>query len=303
MAAHTDAEATVSDLGAQTNMTIGAFSRLSRLSLKALRLYDALGLLPPAQVDPASGYRLYSAQQLERARAIGLLRQLELPLPQIQSLLDAPPAQRGAMLHAIWQELEHLHQQRRALAEYLIRQTYKQRQEAAEMTQTDSLPVQQRQVPEQRFATLTRRVYVDQLSDVIRQGLGQLHALAGPQATGPSVVIYHGEVNADSDGPIEMCVPYAGTLTAPDGVTLRTEPAHAEAFVTLTKQQFQFPAILHAYDAADAYAKAHGTSGPLACREVYHTDWDAAGEDDLVGDVARPFLPAGRESDELRSEA
>lgn len=280
-------------------MTISAFSRLSRLSLKALRLYDALGLLLPTQVDQASGYRLYSAVQLERARSIGLLRQLELPLPQIQSLLDAPPAGRAGLLQAVWQELEQQHKQRRMLAEYLIQQALEQRQEAIQMTTSDAQPahppytqaVQQRQVPEQQFVTLTRRVYVHDLNNVIRQELGQLHTLASSQATGPSIVIYHGEVNTDSDGPIELCVPYTGVLTAPDGVVLRTEPSHQEAFVTLTKQQFEFPAILQAYDATAAYARAHGDSCPLACREVYHADWDAAGETDLVGDVAWPFTP------------
>ena len=41
-------------------LTIGAFAKASRLSPKALRLYDELGLLPPARVDPMTGYRLYS---------------------------------------------------------------------------------------------------------------------------------------------------------------------------------------------------------------------------------------------------
>lgn len=50
------------------DLTIGAFSRLSRLSLKALRLYDSLGLLPPVWVDAESGYRYYAAEQLERAK-------------------------------------------------------------------------------------------------------------------------------------------------------------------------------------------------------------------------------------------
>ncbi|UQN09051.1 MerR family transcriptional regulator [Deinococcus sp. QL22] len=299
MTAHTD-DPSIKPLGDQHGhlMTIGAFSRLSRLSLKALRLYDALGLLLPTQVDQASGYRFYTAVQLERARSIGLLRQLELPLPQIQMLLDAPPAGRAVLLQGVWQELEQKHKQRRTLAEYLIQQAHQQ-QEAIQMTTSDAQTahspyaqaVQQRWVPEQQFATLTRRVYVNQLNNVIRQGLGQLHALAAAQATGPSIVIYHGEVNTDSDGPIEMCVPYTGLLTVPDGVTLRTEPAHQEAFVTLTKQQFEFPAILQAYDATAAYARAHGDSGPSACREVYHADWDASGENDSVGDVAWPFTP------------
>jgi DNA-binding transcriptional MerR regulator len=49
-------------------MSIGEFARLSRLSAKALRLYYELGLLPPAQVDPDSGYRWYAAGQLDNAR-------------------------------------------------------------------------------------------------------------------------------------------------------------------------------------------------------------------------------------------
>ncbi len=41
-------------------LTIGAFARAARLTPKALRLYDELGLLPPAAVDPHSGCRLYA---------------------------------------------------------------------------------------------------------------------------------------------------------------------------------------------------------------------------------------------------
>ncbi|HEY5985567.1 MAG TPA: MerR family DNA-binding transcriptional regulator [Streptosporangiaceae bacterium] len=47
-------------------LAIGAFARAARLSPKALRLYDELGLLPPACIDPASGYRFYEPAQLSR---------------------------------------------------------------------------------------------------------------------------------------------------------------------------------------------------------------------------------------------
>ena len=57
-------------------MTIGDFARRSGLSLKALRLYDARGLLEPVRVDPASGYRYYELGQLEQARTISWLRRL-----------------------------------------------------------------------------------------------------------------------------------------------------------------------------------------------------------------------------------
>ena len=70
-----------------TLMPIGRFSRQTGLSVKALRHYDELGLLRPAAVDAASGYRLYSSGQVERAEAIRLLRRLEVPLDDIATLL------------------------------------------------------------------------------------------------------------------------------------------------------------------------------------------------------------------------
>ena len=60
-------------------MSIGEFARCSRLSAKALRLYDRLGLLPPARVDGDSGYRFYDPGQLGQARLIASLRQLQVP--------------------------------------------------------------------------------------------------------------------------------------------------------------------------------------------------------------------------------
>jgi DNA-binding transcriptional MerR regulator len=71
-------------------MPIGRFSRACRLSIKALRHYDDLGLLRPAFIDPRSGYRYYGREQARTAIAIGLLRSLGVPLPAIRALLAAP---------------------------------------------------------------------------------------------------------------------------------------------------------------------------------------------------------------------
>ncbi|MFF8384227.1 MerR family transcriptional regulator [Streptomyces kanasensis] len=69
-------------------LTIGAFARASRLSAKALRRYDELGLLRPARVDPHSGYRYYAPTQLERARLVAWLRRIGLPLDRIGEVCD-----------------------------------------------------------------------------------------------------------------------------------------------------------------------------------------------------------------------
>jgi len=70
-------------------ISIGGFARRSRLSVKALRLYDELGVLVPARVDEASGYRYYDVAQLEAARLVAMLRQLELPLAEIKNCSHA----------------------------------------------------------------------------------------------------------------------------------------------------------------------------------------------------------------------
>jgi DNA-binding transcriptional MerR regulator len=62
--------------GTEVALRIGGFSRLARVSVKALRLYDRLGLLKPARSDELSGYRYYSSEQLPRLNAILVLKDL-----------------------------------------------------------------------------------------------------------------------------------------------------------------------------------------------------------------------------------
>src|SRR5258705_1241876 len=68
-------------------MPIGTFASRCRLSVKALRHYDELGLLRPERVDVATGYRYYHRRQAPAAIAIALLRSLDVPLPAIRDLL------------------------------------------------------------------------------------------------------------------------------------------------------------------------------------------------------------------------
>lgn len=69
-------------------MTIGELSRLSGVTIRTLRHYDQIGLLPPAGITEA-GYRIYDQSCLERLHTIRLLRELEFPLEEIRRLLDA----------------------------------------------------------------------------------------------------------------------------------------------------------------------------------------------------------------------
>src|ERR1700761_7432917 len=104
-------------------LTIGGFARASRLSSKALRLYDSLGLLRPAHVDEMSGYRFYQPDQLERARLVAWLRRLGMPLARIGIICDLAldaPDQAAGQIAAYLAEAEAELAARRALAAHLI---------------------------------------------------------------------------------------------------------------------------------------------------------------------------------------
>lgn len=80
-------------------LAIGEFSRLTHLSVRTLRRYHETGLLEPAVVDDATGYRSYSADQIPTAQVIHRLRELDVPLPEVRRILGAPdPAERSALV-------------------------------------------------------------------------------------------------------------------------------------------------------------------------------------------------------------
>jgi serine/threonine protein phosphatase PrpC len=101
-------------------LTIGAFGRATRLSPKALRLYDELGLLRPAAVHEASGYRFYDPDQLERARLIAWLRRLGMPLADIRSVCDLPAAQAATAVADFWARVVADTAARGRLATFLV---------------------------------------------------------------------------------------------------------------------------------------------------------------------------------------
>jgi len=101
-------------------LTIGAFAQAARLTPKALRLYDALGLLPPAAVDPESGYRLYEPAQLEQARLISRLRRIGMPLAEIRTVCGLDPAAAAKAITAYWQRVSADTEARGQLATLLV---------------------------------------------------------------------------------------------------------------------------------------------------------------------------------------
>ena len=128
-------------------VSIGEFARRSRLSVKALRLYDELGVLVPARVDQVSGYRYYDLAQLEAARLVAMLRQLGLPLAAIKELLACDPADAAERIAAHWREVESAHDARRELVDYLVNRLSGKRSVMYEVA-TREIPRAERALPQ-----------------------------------------------------------------------------------------------------------------------------------------------------------
>jgi DNA-binding transcriptional MerR regulator len=210
---------------------IGEFARMSRLSAKALRLYDELGLLPPAHVDPESGHRFYEVGQLERARLVASLRQIGVPLAQITVIVDLGPSEAADAISRSWVDIETHYVGRREMAAYLV--DY--------LRGTTSMTYEVQPAPCRLGPCCASRARCKAKRAPGRLGRS---SWAFKERPAPSVegragaffAIYYGEVNDDSDGPIEWCMPIADDQVdalAPceRELTVRTERAHDEAYV------------------------------------------------------------------------
>jgi DNA-binding transcriptional MerR regulator len=224
---------------------IGEFASASRLSQKALRLYGENGVLPPAWVDPDSGYRYYRLEQLHTATLVALLRQSGMPLARIRSFLREPSLEG---LEAYEREVADDFADRRRVLRYIKRI----------LKEEPMYDVLTTQVGEQPYVSRTKHVLVPELESFIVHTFREL----GRNAAGePGFVLYHGPVNAEEDGPVEVCVPSV------EGD--KQLPAGEIAFTEISGEQCQFPQILGAYEAVYRWAKENGREASGPAREIY----------------------------------
>ncbi|WP_407320346.1 helix-turn-helix domain-containing protein [Isoptericola halotolerans] len=241
-------------------LSIGEFSRLTWLSPKALRLYERRGLLLPDLVDEFTGYRYYSRSQAERARTIALLRRVGMPLERIGAVLDSTGEQRREAIEAYRVETTRAHQRAVALLDSMAGNL-------ADGVPPETMPrALSRVVSSWAFVSRTLRTTAADLPSHIERTAAALVHRAGANVdrSQPLVVLYHGEVSWESDGPIEVRVPVVDSTTA-DGV----EPEGTELYLDVPLGEVQFPTILRFFDAARE-AAASDPYRPLGSpREIY----------------------------------
>jgi DNA-binding transcriptional MerR regulator len=182
-------------------LSIGDFSRMTFLTVKALRHYDEVGLLKPARKDPSSGYRYYRPEQVAQARLIRRLRDLELPVDDVRTVLAAPD---GATRNAVM--AEHLDRMSRQLEE--VQETV----DSLRRMLSDHVEVGITYRDEPATMVLAIRGHVDGDSAVAWwiEAFTELHRLlrtAGIRRTGPDGAEFPTEFFTDGEGELVAFVP------------------------------------------------------------------------------------------------
>jgi DNA-binding transcriptional MerR regulator len=189
-----------------TLLTIGDFSRMTHLSVKALRHYHDVGVLEPAAIDQFTGYRSYDASQVPAAQVIRRLRDLGMPLDGIRTVLAAPDvATRNAEI------AEHLARMERQLA---ATQASVASLRALLSAPAPHTPVDYRAVPAVPALAIAEVVTVEGFMDWVMGVLDELTgslAAAGVQAAGPFGALYPGDFFELERAEVAFFVPVTGT--------------------------------------------------------------------------------------------
>jgi DNA-binding transcriptional MerR regulator len=207
-------------------LSIGDFSRMTFLTVKALRHYHDVGLLEPARTDPASGYRYYQPEQVTQARLIRRLRDLDLPVDDVRTVLSAPDdAARNAVI------VGHLDRMSQRLDE--VRDTVDSLRRMLS-GEGEQLPITYREEP--ATMVLAIRDQVDGASTVSwwLEAFGELHRLLKTGSitrTGPDGAVFPTEYFTDGAAELVAFVPVERVPTLSGRAEVVSAPAARYAVV------------------------------------------------------------------------
>ncbi|HET6949834.1 MAG TPA: MerR family transcriptional regulator [Acidimicrobiales bacterium] len=255
-------------------MTIGTFSRASLLSIKALRAYHEAGILVPARVDPATGYRSYHAGQLTDAAVIQRLRALDLPLDRVREVVRArdPEVTRRVLAAHAAAMRARLDDVTRIVGEL---------QEGVDRP-GDHTPVHVRDEVGTHTLALRSVVREDEFSDFLgaaNAALTALAARAGVAPTGPFGALYPPEVADEDAERVEAYLPIGTPAPLPDDrgdIVLSEVPA---ARVAVLVHAGDYESLGDTYRRLGTWVahNARPAGGPV--REIYLVSFDQT--DDL----------------------
>ncbi|MGV0744067.1 MerR family transcriptional regulator [Mycolicibacterium sp. XJ870] len=252
------------------DLSIGDFSRMTQLSVKALRHYHEVGLLEPDRIDPTTGYRYYASEQLPTAQVVRRLRQLGMPVADVRAVLTSAPAERNRLISGHLQRLEDQLAETRSAVESL-RAILERPSDHPEGSMIEHLSVAATPA-----AAITAIVDRDDLVPWWLGAMGELRATVAADTTtrptGSPAASFAFDIFANDRGTATVFIPVDRGVRSAGRVQEVVMPA---AELAVIRHRGSHDEVDLAYGALGEYANRHEISieGPL--REYYERfSWD-----------------------------
>ena len=249
-----------------TLVRIGEFSRLTHISVKALRHYQEVGVLAPREVDPRTGYRQYALEQVAHAQLVRRLRALDMPLDQIRDVLAAPsPERRNDAIAQHLVRLEGKLERTRSMVASL--------REFLAGAAPEGLAIERVYESDGYALTLRDQVALDEVEAWSATTFARLEREVGAlglSSAGPSGTLFESDFFTEGAGWLTAFVPIAEAVAGPNEGPIRMErvpgghyarAVHAGAYRDLDRT----------YGRVGAWVNARALGAPGCCREHYVT--------------------------------
>jgi DNA-binding transcriptional MerR regulator len=245
-----------------TMLSIGDFSRMTFLSVKALRHYHDVGLLAPAEIDPDTGYRRYDVAQVPRAQVIRRLRELGMPIEDVRAVVEAPDVQaRNAAISAHLRRMESELEHTRATVESLRL-----------LLDEDAPPpiaVEYRTIGPMETIAIRDHVDYAAMFDWLDVSLTELRSSVeqtGAQRAGVDTALYSNELLEEEHGEIVALIPVTATVEPVGRIEAVGLPA-VEYAIAVHRGSIENLDRTYAALGAIVAERAIGVQGPI--REEY----------------------------------
>jgi len=267
----------------RVRLAIGDFSRMTHLSVKALRHYHDVGLLVPAEIDPASGYRFYEPGQVPLAQVIRRFRDLGMPLNEIREVLQASDV--GARNRVI---VAHMQRMESQLA---VTQSVVASLRSLLERPPAPVAVEHRSVGPERALAISEQVAAPDLDgwwDAAFRELDAALAAAAVRAAGPRTALYSAAFFELDEGEVVAYVPVTNEVGSVGRAAMLEIPA---AELAVAAHRGSLADLDQTYGALGTYVAEReiGVDGPI--REHYLvTGFDTDDESRLVTEVCWPVF-------------
>lgn len=268
---------------------IGDFSRLGQISIKTLRYYDQIGLLPPARIDQTTLYRYYTFDQLNRLNWIRVYKDLGFSLVAIRKLLDETITidQVRGMLRLRKAEIE----------EQLVADQSRLERVAAWLNQIEKeamMPtpnVLLKQIPAMRVAALRDTIPAYDQQHILWQELEAFLAQAGVKPSGPCLTLYYDSEYRQSDVDVEVCEPVETEFPQNSRIRLKELPEVENMACIIHTGRYEN--LTQTYAVLFKWLDAHGYAICGPNREVYLVNIDNNDNpDEYITEIQFPVTKA-----------